>query len=386
MNSQIPEAKYAQSKMKPGVLVIDDDPHVRMGLAQVLGKEYTVSLVGSIGEGLERLRHQRLDAILLDLCLNEESGIDGLKQIREVNTSIPILIITGYPSFSTAVDAVRFGANDYIEKPIKSSTLRDRLKDALEKSVQGRDKPLVREQMIKTRPIRIDRERNETVLEMIHDLSNPLTTLGFLVEDLYRPISVRDKGLNEDESERIQEVTRRLGIQIDYITSLLSHWRDMEKMHTYTGEHVSMQRLLLEIKEQRLPIDQHKHIDITWLMPAKDSVQVIGHATQLKRAIMNLLDNAIEATSGKKGKVIVRLGLVKDRCVLVVTDNGYGVAKENLRHIFRNAWTTKPTGEGHGLGLALAERTIKQHRGHIFFASVKCSGSVFTINLPLATR
>ena len=105
--------------MREKVLVVDDEAGVRASLAGILGDEgYAVDVVDS-GEGaLKALESRRYDLVLLDVWLPGADGLDVLGRIRESDTELPVVVISGHGTIETAVKAVRLGAQDFVEKPL----------------------------------------------------------------------------------------------------------------------------------------------------------------------------------------------------------------------------------------------------------------------------
>ncbi|HXJ94254.1 MAG TPA: response regulator [Terriglobia bacterium] len=106
-------------KDKPAVLIIDDDEafHTRLRRAfELRGWEADVAASGK--EGLTRARETGPDLATVDLRMPGESGLDFVKSLRELDATVSIIVLTGYGSIATALDAVRFGANHYLTKPV----------------------------------------------------------------------------------------------------------------------------------------------------------------------------------------------------------------------------------------------------------------------------
>lgn len=106
---------------------------------------------------------------------------------------------------------------------------------------------------------------------------------------------------------------------------------------------------------------------------------------QLRRAVQNLIKNAIQSIQGK-GVVNVRLGRRGKNAVLEVKDTGAGIPRELLSKIFEPFFSTKNPGESFGLGLALAAAVVQNHGGDISVRSRVGTGSAFTVRLPLLPR
>lgn len=101
---------------KPRVLVIDDEEVVRAAAARVLAG-YDVSTAATGKEGLKLLRRKPFDLVLTDLKMPEMDGVEVLKRVKEISPEAEVVIITGYGTVKTAVEALQHGAYDYIEKP-----------------------------------------------------------------------------------------------------------------------------------------------------------------------------------------------------------------------------------------------------------------------------
>jgi two-component system, NtrC family, sensor kinase len=98
---------------------------------------------------------------------------------------------------------------------------------------------------------------------------------------------------------------------------------------------------------------------------------------------MNLLVNAKQAISGQGIiKITTRYDEGCEEVIVQVTDNGSGIEAANLTRIFDPFYTTKPTGEGTGLGLSVSYGIVQDHKGHIAVASEPGRGSTFTVVLP----
>ena len=128
---------------------------------------------------------------------------------------------------------------------------------------------------------------------------------------------------------------------------------------------------------------------------------VLGNATQLQQVMLNISINAIHAIGTEGGKLTIRGSVVprselaalfpeekiseewSSYVCLSVTDTGCGMDKETLQHIFEPFFTTKKTGEGTGLGLALADQIIRTHRGRIRAESTIGRGTTFYVYLPV---
>lgn len=119
--------------MPSRILVIDDEENIRYTFDSFLSDEgYQVTTVGSLQEGRELLTAQEFDLVFLDILLGRESGLDILRDVRQKDLHCLVVMITGAPDVETAAEAVRFGAFDYIPKPVQQANLLRVARAALE--------------------------------------------------------------------------------------------------------------------------------------------------------------------------------------------------------------------------------------------------------------
>ena len=119
---------------KAHILVIDDDPVVQRSCQRILEDRYDVRLVSTGRDGLAALEREPFDVALVDLKLPDISGMDILRDAPDRYPDLPIIIITGYSTIKSAVEAIKSGAFDYVAKPFTP----DELDAAVEKALRHR--------------------------------------------------------------------------------------------------------------------------------------------------------------------------------------------------------------------------------------------------------
>ncbi|MDT8442035.1 MAG: response regulator [Desulfuromonadales bacterium] len=110
--------------MDKQLLIVDDEESIRYTFSAFFEDAgYRVDLAEDRQKAIDCMETKEYDAIFLDILLGQDSGIDVLKTAREMNPNTPVLMVTGGPEVSTAAEAVRYGAFDYILKPVNQDDL-----------------------------------------------------------------------------------------------------------------------------------------------------------------------------------------------------------------------------------------------------------------------
>jgi len=113
------------------ILIIDDDQSFRETLKVLLSKEYKVILAENGLTGIEKFKSESPDLIITDLKIGDFDGIEILKKVKESDVNIPVIIITGFEEIQSSIDAIQFGAYDYLGKPLDIEKFKICVKRAL---------------------------------------------------------------------------------------------------------------------------------------------------------------------------------------------------------------------------------------------------------------
>ena len=134
--------------MSSRVLIVDDERNIRRTFAMVLTSEgYTVDVAESGEEGLAACQANRPDVVVLDVRLPGMDGIEALRRLRESDTELPVIMISGHGTIATAVEATRHGAFDFIEKPLSKERLLVAIRNALDRRDLGREVRALRDKV-----------------------------------------------------------------------------------------------------------------------------------------------------------------------------------------------------------------------------------------------
>jgi len=217
----------------------------------------------------------------------------------------------------------------------------------------------------------------ELVAGVAHEINNPLTAiLGYaqlLAEKQDVPQSVRE------DLQKIYEESQRTVKIVQNLLRFARHYKPGKSL-------VSINELLgqtLDLRNYELIMH---NITLTTKLAA-DLPFILADYNQLQQVILNIITNAQHAIAETKhkGKITVTTYAVKQCVRISVSDNGSGIAPENINRVFDPFFTTKPVGIGSGLGLSVCHGIIKEHGGNIYNESTLGKGTNFIIELPIAT-
>jgi DNA-binding NtrC family response regulator len=148
------------------ILLVDDEESLRLTFEMLLKRAGYESVTGvsSFDEAINIVEQEDFDLIISDIVLQGASGIDLLRQIKEMGKTCPVVMITGYPNIETAAEAVRLGAFDYVPKPVKKDELLKIVALALEKQELQKEKNRFEAQQEE------NRYRQETILRSVREI------------------------------------------------------------------------------------------------------------------------------------------------------------------------------------------------------------------------
>lgn len=116
------------------ILIVDDEKDVLEAVSHSLGRRgYNVAIAQSAEEGLEKVKRERFDIVLMDLRLPDMDGMEALRKIKKIDSEIEVIMITAFASIDTAIESMKEGAYEYVEKPLNINKLIVLIEKALEK-------------------------------------------------------------------------------------------------------------------------------------------------------------------------------------------------------------------------------------------------------------
>ena len=373
----------------PQVLVIDDEMGPRESLRMLLKPNYQVYTADCVDAGIKLLKEKHPDAVITDIRMPGASGIEGLRRIREIDPHVAVIMLTGFGALETAQEALRLGANDYINKPFDAREMRE---------VIGRNVERTRLQRTGLNASEEIRELNNRLLkelaqkerlaslgqasaEFVHDLGNPLTIVWGYVQLLAKKLeqSEKDNGAKTPNSAKELQIIEQ---NVRLCRELLTMWQSYGSMEAAPHRPISVSAITREVVKSVTAMAGQNAVELKSNL-CEDACTLLGDPTQITRAIQNVIINAIQAASEKKASVTVSC-VRKDFYVDVrVEDTGPGMTPAQISKIFDPYFTTKQGKSGTGLGLYITKKVVEDHNGSIKVDSTPEVGTSFTIRLPL---
>lgn len=356
------------------ILVIDDEKAMRDSCSQVLTKDGYLTETAEDGDsGLEKVRQIKPDLALVDLKMPGMSGMELLEKIADIDPSIVSIVITGYATIESAVEAMKRNAYDFIPKPFTPDQLRIIIGRGLGKRRLALESQRLREEK------EIMRENFITLVS--HQLRSPLVSIQqyfeVMLEGFAGNVSSKQKHMLGEASKRIDE-----------LLTLINDWLNMSRVEADNlmekSETVALAPILSETIELLKPLAEAKKITLETDFHGNFSA-VRGDGESLKQAFTNLVSNGIDYNR-EGGTVTISIREQDNHLVVEISDTGIGISQENLHFIFDEFFRVKTKESrsvaGSGLGLPIAKRIIEAHNGSIKVVSELGKGTAFTILLP----
>ncbi|HUU80665.1 MAG TPA: ATP-binding protein [Acidobacteriota bacterium] len=216
----------------------------------------------------------------------------------------------------------------------------------------------------------------EVARRIAHEVKNPLTPIQLSAQRLKKRYG--DK-LGGEEIKVFNECTEMIINQVEELKRLVDEFSNFARMPASNPVPADIR----EIIKEALSLYKEAHREIRLVFRESDEVPIFNlDREQIKRALINLIDNAIEAINGE-GEVVIDLNYdsVLQIVRVEVADNGKGISPEHKMRLFEPYFSTKK--QGTGLGLAIVNTIITDHNGFIRVQDNKPKGSKFIIELPV---
>src|SRR5437899_10827321 len=274
----------------PQILVIDDEMGPRESLRMLLKPNYQVHTADNVELGLQLLQEKAPDTIVMDIRMPGMNGIDGLRKIREIDPHLSVIMFTGFGALETAQEALRLGANDYINKPFDAVQMREVIGRNVERTrVQRQSEATAHELQELNERLRNELAQKERLAslgqasaEFVHDLSNPLTIVWGYVQILAKKLEHSGDGNNGERSASSQRELHIIEQNVRLCRELLTMWQSYGRVGASKPKPVSLSSIVQDVSRSVTGMASQNGVQLDCDLVEEELI-VTGHATQLTR-------------------------------------------------------------------------------------------------------
>lgn len=358
------------------VLTVDDSSTVRAYVARALGRHgASVDGAESGAEALARLDAGAYDLVILDLLLPDTDGLQLLRTIRGRDQDSTVVMLTGIGGVRSALSAMQFGADGYLQKQDLSELEPDLFLHTLEQSLAHRRSLVAQRQL--------DQVKSDFYAVVTHDLRNPANVVAEAVKLVAR------EGADQLAPTH-REMLRLAESAAEKLLRLINDYLDFALIDagalTLSRQPTDL-RALVEACAEAARLQARAHRQVVELDLPASALGAELDAERFRQVVDNLLSNAVKYTPDG-GRIGVRLRAEGAEAVLRVEDSGVGIPAAELPALFtkyhRVPGEATRRVRGTGLGLMIVKNMVEAHGGTVRAESEGPGrGSAFVITLPL---
>ena len=357
------------------IVVIDDDETMRRACHATLKRDgYMVETYSDGPSGLERIEQAKPGLIIVDLKMPGMGGMEVIDRAQRIDPEIVIIVITGFATVATAVEAMKAGAYDFIPKPFTAQELRVIIKRAVTHRLLA----------IEAQQLRAEKEAQARrfITFVSHQLQSPLGAVRQYLDVLTHLMGDEIPTNQRGWIERCRAKTTQM-------LDIIGDWLTLSKVE---GGQLATERVPVQWKDLVAEVlnglklsAEERRITLRDEIP-ETLPPVIGDPSALRMLFSNLVDNALKY-SQEGGEVCVRATADQHEVCLSVADRGVGISAENQQHVFEDFFRVKDgtvRTSGTGMGLPICKKIAEELAGDISLTSELGQGSTFTVVLPRA--
>ncbi|HSO77879.1 MAG TPA: hybrid sensor histidine kinase/response regulator [Bacteroidales bacterium] len=367
------------------VLVVDDEPGIRSGVARILrnfhvtypfmDEDYTFEVIEAATgeEGIEIVEREKPDIMLLDNKLPGIQGVEVLEYVKKKNYDIVVAMITSYASLDIAVKAHNDGATDFIPKPFTPQELKSSIEQ------------ITKQQYLKriTHKLKVEgkKVRFQFLSVLSHELKAPLNA----IEGYLRMMQERQMGESVTEYESaIERSLQRIGSMRNLIMDLLDFTKVSFERQVEKTREIDLRDMVSMAIVTVSPYAIHK--DIQFVTNINGCGKIWADPNDFEIILNNLVSNAVKYNKSG-GTFTVNVDCRENEFTISVADTGIGMSNDESKMLFeefsriRNDKTRNISGSG--LGLSIVKKVVELYHGVINVESAADSGTTFTVIIPM---
>jgi two-component system sensor histidine kinase/response regulator len=361
------------------ILIVDDEAALMKALCATLrDRGYETTGVNSGQAALAALRDAKFELLLTDLMMPGMDGIGLLRAAREIDPDLVGIMMTGAGTVSTAVEAMKAGALDYILKPFELSVILPVLSRSLAvRRLRMENAVLERRVRQHAADLELANEELEAFSYSVsHDLGAPVRAVGGFSQILLKEAGPR---LSDREQQLLHKICSGAAQMRELIESLLNLSRVGRQ--PLSRRPTNLVTLVGQVLDDLSKEREGRQIEVR----LGELPGCIGDPLLLKQVFVNLLANAFKFTGGKE-KAAVEVGCQEQNGekIYFVRDNGAGFDMRYAERLFGAFQRLHSRDEfaGTGVGLSIVQRIIRHHGGRIWAEAEVDKGATFYFTVP----
>ncbi|MBF0529910.1 MAG: response regulator [Deltaproteobacteria bacterium] len=376
------------------ILLVDDARSARTPLEILLkSKGYILSTADDGAEALDLCRNSVFDLLITDIRMPKLDGLTLLKQIKLEQPHMDVIIVTGYGDINSSVEALRYGAANYILKPVNLEEMTMAVKNIEERQAMIKK---LREQEARLAQARKMSDLGLVSAGVAHEINNPNTFIRGNLQVLNRFWSILEPFCTQAIKSGVNPPPKIdfIILEIPKILDALLHGTErikmiVDSMATFTrldsdaSMAANLNECVLEIVTTK--VSALNSIRVETLL-TNDLPLIQASQDGLQEIVTELLNNSITAMNNSDNPMLtIRTEKIsRDEVILIVEDNGVGIKPEHQSKIFTPFFSSTPKIGRPGLGLSKLYALVCSFGGEISFTSKENQGTAFKVKLPIA--
>jgi len=353
------------------ILIVDDNPADYNLFKRTLVKGFSESdevncfHVEDPQDVKNALSEQQFDCIILDYLLGIITGLEVLAEIRSVDKTIPIIMLTGKGDETVAVEALQSGASDYL---VKNDVTPSSAARAVNKAIEKKD--------LELKFLDKKRELEDFAYTAAHDLKAPLAIINQTGQLINMLLAKNPNPEIKEQADVLVEVSMQMS---KFVTELLNYAKTGRSQKELVSLSVDKQLAKAVSNLETITKNLGGSINIESTFG-----EIKGDSTAIMQLFQNLISNGLKfSRPGEKPIVSIRNEALKSsqskkwRIKIVIEDNGAGIPADKVKAVFSPLVRlhTHEDVEGSGLGLAITKKIVSQHSGKIWIESMVGEGT-----------
>ena len=368
------------------ILVVEDEEIIRMMFKQSFTNwGFKVDMAENGKAALEKCQKGFYNIVVTDLNMPVMDGMELLKRLKSKWPYQEVIVVTGYATIESAIEAMKLGAYDFILKPVNFDHVQFIINKLFTKIRAEAENEELRE--VNTQLMELNEMKDKFLYITNHEIRTPLTIIKGYIDVLRGLISNPGNEVTETLTI-LEDTTAELNELVDRMHLLKSlELGEIER----DNDSLDLKEVLSKVYRELGSLFKMRNIDLR-VMVDKKPLFVSGDYRQVRLLMRELLHNALKFTPDK-GSVVVKLEFKNDQIQYSVKDSGVGIPYDKQKVIFDRFYEIQDVvnhrsskkdfmGGGLGIGLSMVKEIVEGMKGKIELVSEPGQGSLFRISLP----